>query len=200
MRTPALILTILLLLIPSQSTRHARDIGPLPDTGETMVPQGLLRYEPLLRHYAGQIQWDWRLLGAIVYQESRFNEQALSSQGAVGLMQILSPRYSRDTLLNPSLNLEIGTAYLQKLEQLFEAATPLDSLSFALASFNWGDGNVRKLRREAAAQGLDYTRWKETARLLPEGHHTVAYVKNVLATYGCFRQALDVPSDTIPTN
>lgn len=182
----------LVLLLPCPGKQH-----PYPETSFLQMTQDRPRpssrrsaaeaitgYEPLLRQYADSIGWDWRLLAAVIYHESRFNNDAQSGKGATGLMQINSPRYSRDTLLIPSVNLSIGTAYLRKLENMFTAATPSDSLKFALAAFNLGDGNVKRLVTRTEEAGLDATRWKDVSRMLPEGHHTVAYVDNVLETYG----------------
>ena len=72
---------------------------------------------------------------------------------------------------------------MQKLERMFDAATPADSLKFALAAYNLGDGKVRRMVSQASSAGLDSTRWEEVSRLLPEGHHTSSYVDNVMETF-----------------
>lgn len=181
-------LSLVLLLLPPQGLWHnvsekhflgsIREVAP-----QTAVPASIASYENLLRQYAEGIDWDWRLLAAIVYHESRFNNDAQSSKGATGLMQIHSTRYSADTLLIPAVNLSIGTAYLKKLERMFDAAGPMDSLQFALAAFNLGDGKMRRLISRADSAGLDARRWEEVATMLPQGHHTVAYVDKVLNTF-----------------
>ena len=181
-------LVLILLILPVGSHRTLQEkaflsVLPTPERTEVKVPDALNQYEPLLRQYAESIGWDWRLLAAIVYHESRFNNTAQSGKGATGLMQINSPRYSEDTLLIPAVNLSIGTAYLQKLERMFDAATPTDSLKFALAAYNLGDGKVKKMVSQASSAGLDSTRWEEVSRLLPKGHHTSSYVENVMETY-----------------
>jgi membrane-bound lytic murein transglycosylase F len=181
-------LILLLLVLPSGPRRTLPEkafLSALPSPAGTYpaVPEALGRYEPLLRQYAAGIGWDWRLLAAIVYHESRFNSTAQSEKGATGLMQILSPRYSVDTLLIPAVNLSIGTAYLQKLENMFDAASPSDSLQFALAAYNLGDGKVKRMVAQADSAGMDPTRWEEVSRLLPRGHHTVSYVDKVMETF-----------------
>lgn len=180
---------VLILLILPVGSRHTLSEKaflsalPSPQRTHVKIPEALSQYEPLLRQYAEKIGWDWRLLAAIVYHESRFNHAAQSGKGATGLMQINSTRYSEDTLLIPAVNLSIGTAYLQKLERMFDAATPADSLKFALAAYNLGDGKVRRMVSQASSAGLDPTRWEEVSRLLPEGHHTSSYVDNVMETF-----------------
>ena len=181
-------LVLILLMFPAGSRRTLPEKAflsdlPAPERTYVKVPEALNQYEPLLRQYAEKIGWDWRLLAAIVYHESRFNHAAQSGKGATGLMQINSPRYSEDTLLIPAVNLSIGTAYLQKLERMFPAATPSDSLKFALAAYNLGDGKMRRMVSKARSAGLDSTRWEEVSRLLPEGHHPSSYVDKVMETY-----------------
>ena len=100
----ALLLIGLLLLIPSRSIQH----HPLPErhaTPRQVIPPRLAAYDRLIRDAASKIDWDWRLVAAIVHQESRFNSQARAADGAgIGLMQINSSRYTEDTLLIPSVD------------------------------------------------------------------------------------------------
>lgn len=143
----------------------------------------LSAYDRQLRLVADSLGWDWRLLAAVVYHESRFHNEASSSKGAVGLMQIRSARYSADSLLDPMTNISVGARYLRKLEKMFPAASPVDAMKFALAGYNLGEGKVGRLIQMADEAGLDATRWDNVAQMLPPGHHTVKYVENVLDTY-----------------
>ena len=152
-------------------------------TGQTNAISAISAYDALLREAADDIGWDWRLLSAVVYHESRFHNEASSAKGAIGLMQIRSPRYTPEELLDPQINLSVGSRYLRKLEGMFPAAGPMDSVKFALAAFNLGEGKVGRLIEMAQEEGLDATRWDNVALMLPEGHHTVSYVNNVLDTY-----------------
>ncbi len=179
-------LTLALLLIPVGGSWH-----PVPEKNflprEPKNPK-LLAYEPLLREYADSIGWDWRLLASIVYHESRFTNEAKSHKGATGLMQINSSRYSEESLLNPSFNLYVGTAYLKKLEHMYAASSALDTLKFALAAYNLGDGKVRQLVNMTRDAGMDATCWDTVALMLPKGHHTVSYVNKVLDSYSSYRR------------
>ena len=166
----------------------------------TSIPQ----YDNLLRQNADSIGWDWRLLAAVVYHESRFHNNATSHKGARGLMQIRSKRYTAEELANPARNLYIGSRYLRKLEKMFDGATPMESKKFALAAYNYGEGKVSRLIARAAEEGLDTGRWDKVATLLPEGHHTVSYVSNILDTYAYYSRLYpkqpDAPSGTAPRN
>ena len=152
-------------------------------SGKPVNLTSISQYDNLLRANADSIGWDWRLLAAVVYHESRFHNEATSNKGARGLMQIRSRRYTAEELSNPARNLNIGSRYLHRLESMFPAANPMESIKFALAAYNYGEGNLTRLIAKAEEQGLDATRWDKVATLLPEGHHTVAYVNNVLDTY-----------------
>jgi len=110
-------------------------------------------YDSLLQLHAARINWDWRLLASLVYQESHFNPHAKSWAGAKGLMQLM-PGTARDLGLrnrrDPAQNLEAGTRYLK---QLWEKWTPItdsvERLQFTMASYNCGYQHVRDAQRLA---------------------------------------------------
>jgi soluble lytic murein transglycosylase-like protein len=97
---------------------------------------------------------DPALVMAVMHVESRFNNFALSSVGAMGLMQILPSTgeelaakhgvawYGPQTLFDPVANVRLGIAYLKELSDRF------GNLSTALAAYNWGPGHIdRRIRR-----------------------------------------------------
>lgn len=122
-------------------------------------------YDELLRDKAKIIGWDWRLLSALVYQESRFDPQARSWVGAFGLMQLMPEtayRYDVDTLSHPIENVDAGVRYLKylegKLDKTLEDKT--DRLEFLLASYNVGLGHILDARRLAKKNGKNPDQWK----------------------------------------
>ena len=147
-------------------------------------------YDDLVKKNAGEMGWDWRLLSAMIYHESKFINESYSDRGAVGLMQIHSDLYSVDTLLDPAVNISIGTKYLTYLSEFFaeHGADSLERLKFALAAYNAGEGNILKCIRTAEDLDVDPTRWDNIVSIMPEvpgfsGKQTIAYVREVLATY-----------------
>ncbi len=152
-------------------------------SGKPVNLTSISQYDNLIRAAADSIGWDWRLLAAVVYHESRFHNDATSHKGARGLMQIRSSRYTAEELANPARNISVGARYLHRLEGMFPGATPMESIKFALAAYNMGEGKVARLISQAEAQGMDASRWSNVAKLLPQDHHTVSYVNNVLDTY-----------------
>lgn len=180
-------LCLVLLLIPTTGGRRAGSEQAMP--AQTFLapsnPSAISPYDNLIRHYADSIGWDWRLLSAIIYHESRFHNDAQSHKGAVGLMQILSDRYTDEYLLTPANNLKVGTRYLLRLQNMYRkgAANEQDATLFALAAYNVGEGRVNQLIQETGDAGEDASRWAVVSCHLPAGHHTVSYVENVLNTY-----------------
>ena len=147
-------------------------------------------YDDIVKKNADEHGWDWRLLSAIIYHESKFINESVSERGAVGLMQIRNDRYSVDTLLDPAVNVSIGTKYLTYLSEMFaeQGADSLECLKFALAAYNCGEGNLLKCIRTAEELGVDPTRWDRIVSVIPEvpgfhGKQTIAYVREVLDTF-----------------
>ena len=147
-------------------------------------------YDDLVKKNAEAMGWDWRLLSAMIYHESKFINESCSDKGAVGLMQIRNDNFSVDTLLDPAVNISIGTKYLTYLSGMFaqHGADSVECLKFALAAYNCGEGNVLKCIRTAEELGVDPTRWDNIVSIIPEvpgfhGKQTIAYVREVLDTY-----------------
>ena len=147
-------------------------------------------YDGIVKKNANEMGWDWRLLSAIIYHESKFINESCSDKGAVGLMQIHNEKYSVDTLLDPAVNVSIGTKYLTYLSGMFadRGADSLECLKFVLAAFNAGEGNILKCIRTAEELGVDPTRWDSVVSIIPDvpgfhGKQTIAYVREVLDTF-----------------
>lgn len=105
--------------------------------------QELLRrfpYGDLLSGAARRHSLDGLLLAAVVQAESGFNPEAVSPQGAVGLMQVMPDTAELFRIYEPSeprSNVEAGARYLAWLLERFEG-----DLELALAAYNAGPGNV----------------------------------------------------------
>lgn len=123
------------------------------------------RYDKAIKKYASTLDWDWRLLSSLIYQESRFEPDAKSWAGAGGLMQIM-PSTASDLgltdLSDPDQNIAAGTAYLQKLWNNWPTIPDtLQRIKFVMASYNCGLGHVRDAQRLAKANGEDPLLWDD---------------------------------------
>lgn len=97
--------------------------------------------DTLISKIAQQEEVDPILLRAIVATESEFNNQTVSPNGAIGLMQLM-PETARTVgvtnIHNPEQNLRGGARYLKKMLQKFP------KLPHALAAYNAGPGTVTR--------------------------------------------------------
>jgi len=122
-------------------------------------------YDELIKKYADQIGWDWRLLASLVYQESRFKPHAESWASARGLMQIMPATAKELGVTNradPEQSLRGGTKYLEQLSGNFsEVPDSLDRIKFTMAAFNCGLGHVLDAQRLAEKRGYDPNIWDD---------------------------------------
>lgn len=183
---------------PSFATRQ-QDIGD----GRQLSP-----WDETIRKYAEEHGFDWRLLVAQIYQESRFNPQAQSWVGARGLMQIM-PRTARQLgvagdLTDPETSIEAGVRYMAWLRERFEEDLPvLDRMWFTLAAYNAGVSHVRAARRLADQLGYDRDRWFDNVERAMvklsqreyyqrvgsgyvRGQEPVTYVRNIRERYRAY--------------
>jgi len=127
-------------------------------------PDGTLSpYDTLVKKYAQKFEFDWRLIIAQMYQESRFNPKAKSWVGAQGLMQVM-PRTAKEmgisNLKQPESGIKAGVQYLNWVRDRFEAELSVkDRMWFTLAAYNAGQGHVKDARRLARQQGLNPNKW-----------------------------------------
>jgi soluble lytic murein transglycosylase len=123
-----------------------------------------LEYEHIVRGHAEQYDLDAALLAAVIYRESKFDADARSSSGAIGLMQLLPDtaegiaqytggnRFEVDDLYDPEINVRYGSFYLRRLLRKY------DDERLALAAYNAGQANVD----EWIAEGREEIPFPET--------------------------------------
>lgn len=147
-------------------------------------------YDEIIKTYAAKIGWDWKLIAAVIYHESRFKIGVSSGKGTVGLMQVVARKHSAEYLLDPENNISVGTAYLSKLEKRYSsvAGNDAEARKFALAAFNAGEGRIDKCIKFAAEKGVDTSSWDNVADAISQmpdfdGRQTIAYVDGILSTW-----------------
>ncbi len=117
---------------------------------------------------------DYRLILAIMKQESQFDYDAVSSRGAEGLMQLMPVTNAemREQLNltgphHPTENIKAGVYYFSRLLDLFKNCSPDDRLSLALAAYNAGPSRVYDAQELAAYMGENPTSWQSIQNVLP---------------------------------
>ncbi|HEY4073241.1 MAG TPA: lytic transglycosylase domain-containing protein [Herbaspirillum sp.] len=113
------------------------------------------KYQEMVERAAAEYKLEPALLNAIMAAESGFNPKAVSSKGAIGLMQIMpatAERYGlqadkkrsiHQKLTDPAINIRLAAHYLSDLEKMFPQRPEL-----AIASYNAGEGAVQKYRNQ----------------------------------------------------
>ena len=117
----------------------------------------------LITEIAPKYGVDGFLVKAVVRQESNFNPFAISSKGAIGLMQVMpgtgrewaqltgQKDFVEDSLWKPQVNVEVGTWYLARSLAYWRGQGVDDPMPFALAEYFAGPGTVQRWRAATAA-------------------------------------------------
>jgi membrane-bound lytic murein transglycosylase F len=172
-------------------------------------------FDDLVKEYAERYSFDWRLIVAQMYEESRFRPGAVSEAGARGLMQVL-PLTARSLgfrkLDRPDQGIHAGVKYLDVQRDRFEDTIAVaDRTWFALAAYHAGFDRVQAARRHARRMGLDANRWfgsvdkamvalsrqNKKGRGYRAGRVTVEYVRSVRERYETYLQMH--PATTVAT-
>ena len=105
----------------------------------TTPPKGQ-KYETTFKSVTAKYGLPDGLLSRVAYQESRYNPAAKSGAGAIGLMQFLPATAKQYGInpLNPEQSIEAAGHYLASLYKQF------GNWQQAVASYNWGQGNVAR--------------------------------------------------------
>ncbi len=120
------------------------------------------RFADLIADAANRHQVDVKLLHAVIQAESAYDAAAISSAGAVGLMQLMPDTARRYGVVNrndPVQNIDGGTHYLKDLLRMFDS-----NLNLAVAAYNAGENAVIRYNHS-----------------IPPYPETQNYVKTVLA-------------------
>jgi soluble lytic murein transglycosylase len=113
----------------------------------------IIKYEPIVIEKAQAHGVNPSLVNGIIHVESRFRPDAESPVGAKGMMQFMPGTWSDMTQrlkisadpFDPIGNIEAGSYYIGRLISAFDSggSDPSDTYK-AIASYNWGIGNVKK--------------------------------------------------------
>ena len=186
--------------------RYFNSTNPIKRAQKGIIAENVSPYDDLLKKYAAELGWDWRMLAAVVYQESKFSINSRSHRGATGLMQVMPGNgvmYGVTDLVNPEYNLYAGTAHLKRLQRLYSGNgfSQEELIKFTLAAYNAGEGRVKDCRSLAASMNLDNKVWDNIVKVIPmmreetiledesvklgifQGYETIAYIENIMEIY-----------------
>jgi membrane-bound lytic murein transglycosylase MltF len=176
-----------------RNTKWARNV---------MSDQDIKRFRSTIKFfqkYSGQYGFDWLMVAALAYQESRLDQSKRSPKGAVGVMQLLpstaaGPPISIRNIEKLEKNIHAGVKYLRFIYDQYFKNGPMNKLNKVLltfASYNAGPARVEGLRRRTKKMGLDPDIWfrnVEVAAARVIGRETVQYVSNIFKYYLTYKQ------------
>lgn len=156
---------------------------------------------PIFETYGTQYGIDYVMVAAQGYQESRLDQKAISSRGAIGVMQLM-PATAKDKNVNiadistAENNIHAGVKYLGFIRERYFSDPEIDQFNktmFAFAAYNAGPARVRDLRQKAEQAGYDKNIWFDNVEFLAAkeiGNETVQYVSNILKYYVAYSLAI----------
>jgi len=167
----------------------------------------LPRYKPIIQKAAAENGFDWRLIAAMVYQESHFDPTARSHTGVEGIMQLTldtAQEMGIEDRNDPELSIVGDVEYLRALYERSEGTSERDRLLIALASYNVGRGHVLDAQKIAEEKDMDPQSWIDLRQVLSllrypkyyrrtqhgycRGTEPVRYVKRVLKYYDILKR------------
>ncbi|MCF8045693.1 MAG: membrane-bound lytic murein transglycosylase MltF, partial [Desulfarculaceae bacterium] len=168
----------------------------------------LPEYKDFIQKQADKHGLDWRLVTAVIYQESHFNPNARSFTNVRGMMQVTmdtAEEMGIDNRLNPHQSIKAGIKYLKTMFNRFEEIeNSHQRMLFALASYNIGYGHIKDVRKVASQRGLNKNKWTDVKTLLPlltqrkfykktehgyaRGREPIRYVERIMTYYDILKQ------------
>ncbi|MGH8251834.1 MAG: membrane-bound lytic murein transglycosylase MltF [Steroidobacteraceae bacterium] len=182
------------------------------------VRERLPRYQAWFQEAGAATGIDWHLLAAIGYQESRWDESAVSPTGVRGLMMLTAETATRVGVSNrddPRDSIMGGARYLRLVKKTIPARIPdPDRTWLALAAYNVGFGHLEDARILAQERGKDPDDWEAVRESLPllaqerwytrtrrgyaRGWEPVGFVRNVQTYAELMKWMIDEEPESAP--
>lgn len=164
-------------------------------------------YDSLIQKYAQRYGLDWRFVSSMIETESSFKSNAVSSAGAVGLMQIMPVVASNEEATNitdPEENIRLGLKHYKRYFDVLKGETLEDTLKINLAAYNAGIAHVQDAKKLAIYLNLNPREWSSLEKTFPlleqsdflpfvqygfcQGKSVVSYVQTVFKNYHKYRK------------
>jgi membrane-bound lytic murein transglycosylase F len=202
-------------LIYAKYFRNSNSSSIIKSDYFSLVTGRVSPWDDLIKTFSDTINWDWRLLASLIYQESRFLPDVRSRAGAYGLMQIMpetAKNFGIDVTTSPLNNLKAGAMYIKWLNGIFEPliSDENERMKFILASYNAGPGHILDAMRLAEKNGMDPYKWQGSVALWltkksdPQyynddvvssgyfkGKESIAFVDQIIKRYEHYKNVID---------
>jgi len=161
----------------------------------------LPEYEEKFKEAAIKYNFDWKLLAAISYQESKWNNSAVSPTGVKGLMMLTKNTASMLEVdrLNPAESIFGASKYITQLSKRYTKYSKDTNLSMMLGAYNVGPGHINDIIKLAIKDNVNLNDWATLKQYLlklhkkkfyktmkhgyARGWETVQYIENVKQYY-----------------
>ncbi len=152
----------------------------------------------LIKKYASRYDFDWLMVFAQAYQESKLDQKMVSPVGAIGVMQVM-PKTAADPVVGitditvEEQNIHAGVKYLRFLRDRYFSGSKislLDQVLFSFAAYNAGPRAISRARNRAEKMGFDRNTWfghVEVAAAVAISREPVIYVRNIYKYYIAYK-------------
>lgn len=151
-------------------------------------------YDEIFKRYSSISGYDWHLLAAIAYCESRYNPSVESRFGALGLMQVMPATAKAvgvdpSSLVNPDNNVKAAARIIKKLDDTLKSKVedPEERMKFIVAAYNSGLGHIYDSMALAEKLGLDPQRWVGNVSIAALMKSRPEYYTDPVVKHGYFR-------------
>ena len=149
-------------------------------------------FDEIIKEYSEKMDWDWKLLASLIYQESRFDPHAESWAGAFGLMQMM-PATAKEFKVTDASSADeqifAGVKYLISIDKQLKPyiKDSIERRKFVMASYNVGMAHVLDARRLAEKYDKDPEIWENNVDYYLLNKSKPKYYKDPVVYYGYCR-------------
>lgn len=172
-------------------TRHY--VSKMQRVRITKIPKGsheISNYDPYFKQFGEENGFDWRLIAAVTFKESRFHPEVVGWNGSIGLMQLMpvvGRRFGvgKDELFDPEVNIKTGCQCLKLLyDSNKNAETEDDRIRLSLACYNAGMGHIKDAQALARKYGKNPYVWKDNVEVFVRLKSNKQYYRDPVVKHG----------------
>lgn len=179
-------------LIYNKYFKNPRSVKIAQSEYHSITGGKISQYDSIIKEQSRILNWDWRLLASLIYQESGFDHDVTSWVGAFGLMQLMpgtAEKFGVDSLSPPQDNIRAGVKFIKWLDEQFDDIVDDESerIKFVLASYNVGIAHVFDAMRLADKYGKDPTIWNDNVDYFLLNKSNPEFYTDTVVYYGYAR-------------
>ena len=157
----------------------------------------------VIKEYSDQYGFDWLMIFAQAFQESKLDQSKRSQAGAIGVMQVLpstaaDPNVAVSGIEELENNVHAGVRYLRFIKDRYfdePGMSPSDQVLFSFAAYNAGPRRVANIRAKAQELGFDPNVWFGNVEVVAAksiSREPVVYVRNIFRYYVAYEHMMSM--------